>query len=470
MTSLDKIGPASIAPREVAPPSRDSLGQELAETLKLATPMALTQLGQIAMMATDLGFIGRLGNDAVAAAALAGTVYFVSFTIGMGLVSAVAPLAAQAFGAHQPRLVRRALRTGLWAALLISAPIMLFSLYGERILLALGQAPAAAQLAQQYLFGLVWGVTPALWFLAIRSFMGAVNRPEPALWITLVAIPANALLVYLLIYGEWGLPRLALFGAGLATTIVNFGTFLAGLWFATYRRPFRKYHVLGHFWRFDTRLMRQLVVIGAPISVAFMLEYGLFSAAALLMGLISTTALAAHQVALQVTAILFMVPLGIGMAATVRVGQAVGRKDAGAVKRAGLVAALLGIVLVAILTLTVIVSRYAIAELFFGTAESTGAAVELAATLLLIGATFFIADGVQTIAAGSLRGMNDTRMPLLFAVISYWLIGFPAACVLGFQTGLGAVGIWIGLSCGSAVYATLLVLRFGRLASRLPLP
>jgi multidrug resistance protein, MATE family len=468
MASLHEIEPASMVPREVAAAPHAPLAHELAETLKLATPMALTQLGQIAMMATDLGFIGRLGNDAVAAAALAGTVYFVSFTIGMGLVSAVAPLAAQAFGAHQPRLVRRALRTGLWAALLISAPIMLFSFYGERILLELGQAPAAAQLAQHYLFGLVWGVTPALWFLAIRGFMGAVNRPEPALWITLAAIPANALLAYLLIYGEWGLPRLGLFGAGLATTIVNFGTFLAGLWFATYRRPFRNYHVLGHLWRIDAWLMRRLVVIGAPISIAFMLEYGLFSAAALLMGLISTTALAAHQVALQVTAILFMVPLGIGMAATVRVGHAIGRKDARAVKRAGLVAALLGVGLIAVLTLAVIVSRYAIAELFLGAAESADAAVELSATLLLIGATLFIADGLQTIAAGSLRGMNDTRVPLLFAVVSYWLIGFPAACLLGFRTSLGAIGIWIGLSCGTAVYATLLVLRFRRLARRLP--
>ncbi len=465
MTSLDKIRTASVLRGAAA--FRNHLAHELAETLKLAVPMALTQLGQIAMMATDLGFIGRLGNDAVAAAALAGTVYFVSFTIGMGLVSAVAPLAAQAFGARKPRLVRRALRTGLWVALLISAPIMLFSLYGERILLALGQAPAVAQLAQHYLFGLVWGVTPALWFLAIRGFMGAINRPEPALWITLLAIPANALLVYLLVYGEWGLPRLALFGAGLATTIVNFGTFLAGLWFATYRRPFRKYCVLGHFWRFDAKLMRQLVVIGAPISIAFMLEYGLFSAAALLMGLISTTALAAHQVALQVTAILFMVPFGISMAATVRVGHAFGRIDASAVKRAGLVATELGIVLVAVLTMAVIVSRFAIARLFFGSATSADAAVELTATLLLVGATFFIADGVQTIAAGSLRGMNDTRVPLLFAVISYWLIGFTAACLLGFQTGLGAVGIWIGLSCGTAVYATLLVLRFRRLARTL---
>jgi MATE family multidrug resistance protein len=210
--------------------------------------------------------------------------------------------------------------------------------------------------------------------------------------------------------------------------------------------------------------MHQLVVIGAPISIAFMLEYGLFSAAALLMGLISTTALAAHQVALQVTAILFMVPFGIGMAATVRVGQAIGRNDASAVKRAGLVATLLGIGLVAALTLAVIMSRFAIARLFFGSTENTDAAVELTTILLLVGATFFIADGVQTIAAGALRGMNDTRVPLMFAVISYWLIGFTAACVLGFHTALGAVGIWTGLSCGTAVYATLLVSRFRRLA------
>ena len=222
------------------------LAIELTETLKLAVPIALTQLGQIAIMTTDLAFIGRLGNEAVAAAALAGTVYFVSFTVGMGLVSAVAPLAAQAFGARDPHRVRRSLRTGLWAALMISFPIMLFSLYGEQVLLALGQTPSTAQLAQRYLLGLVWGVTPALWAMAIRGFMGAVNRPQPALWITLAAIPANALLVYLLMYGEWGLPRLGLFGAGLATTIVNFATFLASLWFAARRRPFRKFHVLGH--------------------------------------------------------------------------------------------------------------------------------------------------------------------------------------------------------------------------------
>ena len=285
-------------------------------------------------------------------------------------------------------------------------------------------------------------------------------------WITLAAIPANALLVYLLLYGKWGLPELGLFGAGLATSIVNLGTFLAGLWFTALRRPFRKYHVLGNIWRIDWPLMAKLVMVGAPISMAFLLEYGLFGAAGLLMGLISTTALAAHQIALQIAAILFMVPFGISMAATVRVGHAVGRREGDAVRRAGYVAILLGAAFMATMTLAVILGRFLIAEIFLG--EAVDATATLTATLLLIGSTFFVADGIQTIAAGALRGMNDTRLPLLFAIFSYWLIGFTSACALGFWTSLGASGVWIGLSIGTVVFAILLVLRFRLLASKLP--
>src|ERR1700722_3412378 len=483
MTSLDEIERVSVVAPDTAATSGHELAVELTETLRLAVPIALTQLGQIAMMTTDLVLIGRLGDEAVAAAALAHTVFFISFTFGMGLVSAVAPLAAQAFGARDPRMVRRALRVGLWAALAMSLPMLVLPLFGERILLALGQAPATAHLAQSYLFGLAWGITPALWFLAIRGFMGAVNRPEPVLWITLVAIPVNAALGYLLIYGELGLPRLGLLGAGIATTTVNFGMFLAGLGFVSGRHPFRKYHVLGRIWRIDWTLMRQLIAIGAPISFSFLLEYGLFGAAAILMGLISTTALAAHQIALQIAAILFMVPFGVGMAATVRVGHAVGRGgvaaavggghaigrgDAPEVKRAGSVATSLGIVFMSAMTLAVIFGRFAIARLFFGEAAESAGVIDLTATLLMVGATFFVADGIQTVVAGGVRGMNDTRIPLLFAAISYWLIGFPAAYGLAFRMELGAVGVWIGLSCGTAVYAVLLILRFRRLADRAP--
>ncbi len=268
--------------------------------------MVLTQLGQIAMITTDLAFIGRIGPEAVAAAALGGTALSVGLTFGAGLVSAVAPLAAQAFGAANPALVQRTLRMGLWAALLLWVPMMAFSLRGEQILLALGYGPATVRLAQQYLFGLGWGMLPALWFSAIRSFMSSVSRAEPVLWITLVAIPINAMLVYLLICGKFGLPRLELFGAGLATTLVNCATFLASLWFATMRRPFRDYHVLADLWRFDWALMRQLIVVGTPISIAILMESGFSSAAALLIGAISTTAVAAHQIAFQVSTVLFM--------------------------------------------------------------------------------------------------------------------------------------------------------------------
>ncbi|TYL88467.1 MATE family efflux transporter [Bradyrhizobium rifense] len=443
------------------------LAQEFVETLRLAVPMMLTQLGQIAMITSDLALIGRLGEDSVAAAALAHTVYFVSFTFGLGLVAAVSPLAAQAFGAGDVRRIRLSLRVGLWVALLISLPMMASPLYGQHILIALGQAPHSAALAQRYLNGLAWGIAPALGFIALRSMMSAVNRPQAPLWITLAAIPANFVLVYCLIHGLFGLPELGLFGAGLATTLVNLGTFIAALAIAAWRKPFADYHPLAQPWRIDWPLMRQLIAIGAPISFSLLLEYGLFSSAALLMGLISTSALAAHQIALQVTAVLFMVPLGIGMAATVRVGHAFGRNEPAGVRRAGLVAAVLGITFVAALTVGIILGRYELGRLFLGSSEASAPTVELTATLLLVGATFFIADALQTIMGGALRGINDTRMTLVFAAIGYWCVGFPIAWALAFHAHHGAVGVWIGLSIGSFVYAGLLILRFAMLTRKL---
>ncbi|WP_245508913.1 MATE family efflux transporter [Bradyrhizobium nanningense] len=449
---------------------RHHLAVELGETAKLALPMVLTQVAQVAMMTIDLAFIGRIGVEAIAAVALAGRVYLVSFTFGAGLLAPIATLAAQAFGAHNLTVIRRSLRMGLWTALLLSLPIVAFALCGEQMLLALGQEPNAARLAQQYLFGLALGVAPALGFLVIRSVMGAVNRPEPLLWITLAAIPAKILLAYLLINGAFGLPRLELFGVGLATTLVNCGTFLASLWFAVMCRPFRDYHVVGRLWRFDWVLMRQLIVIGTPISIAALIGYGLFSAAALLAGRISTSALAAHQIALQVAAPLFMISFGISMAATVRVAHAVGRNDGPGIKRAGQVAMLLGVVIAAMLTLAVIAARIALVELFIDESDvDNDSTVGLAAKLILVGASFFVTEAARGAAAGSLRGLKDTRVPLLLAGIAYWPIGFSLSYVLSFKVGLGVIGIWIGLSIGTTAYAGLLVLRFQLLANRLAL-
>jgi MATE family multidrug resistance protein len=466
MSSSEAVNNAAV------PAAADrSVRVELIETIRLALPIALTQLGQIAMMTTDLALIGRLGDASIAAASLAHTIFFGMFVLGMGAMSAVAPLVAQAFGARDPRTIRKSLHVGLWLGVLLTIPLTpVLLLYGEQILVALGQAPAAAKLAERYLDGLTWSLLPAWWFLVLRGFMGSVNRPEPLLWITLVAIPANAVLGYALIYGEFGLPRFEMFGAGLATTIVDIGMCAAAFWIAHTQRPFRKFQPLTAIWRIDWALMQKLIAIGAPISGAFLLEYGLFSSAALLMGWIGTTELAAHQIALQTAAILFMVPYGIGMAATVRVGHAVGRGDPQATRRAGFAAIALAATFMAFMTLVVIAVRFEIARFFLGSASATGPAAEMAALLLIVGATFFICDGVQTAAAGSLRGLNDTRMPLLFAAISFWMVGFTVSYVLGFPLRLGAVGVWIGLSCSVVVFAVFLILRFRWLTGRAYLP
>src|SRR5215471_14521002 len=248
-----------------APPERAVWRAEIVETAKLAWPIALTQLGQIAMMTTDLALIGRLGDGALAAVALAHLILFIGFVFGMGPMSAVAALAAQAFGAREPRMVRRSLRMGLWVAVVMGVPINVAQLWGEDILIASGQSPETAALAARYLLGIAWSIIPGWCFIAIRNFMGAVNRPEPGLWITLAAIPLNGLLAYMLIYGQFGLPRLDLLGAGIATTLVNVGMCAAAVWVCYACPPFRKYRVLGRFWRADWRLLGQLFVIGFPI-------------------------------------------------------------------------------------------------------------------------------------------------------------------------------------------------------------
>jgi multidrug resistance protein, MATE family len=434
---------------------------EIGETARLAWPMALTQLGQIAMMTTDLALIGRLGSQAVAAVGLAQLILFIGFVFGMGPVSAVAPLAAQAFGARDPRMVRRSLRVGLWAAVLIGVPVNVVQHWGEAFLIAGGQAPDSAALAARYLTSLAWSMIPAWCFIALRNFMGAVNRPEPALWVTLAAIPLNGVLAYALIYGAFGLPSLDLLGAGLATTVVNVAMCVVAVWICYACRPFKKYRVLGRFWRADWPLMRQLFAIGVPISGALMLEWGLFSSAALLVGWIGTAALAAHQIALQVATFLFMIPFGISLAATVRVGHAVGRRDGVAVRRAGFSAIALGAVIMLAATLAVVLLHNAIPLVFVSANAPTGLApVPLAATLLLVGATFFVTDAVQGITAGALRGLSDTRVPMIYAAISFWLVGFCSAYTLAFPLGLGTVGIWIGFSLSVTTFAVLLVWRF----------
>jgi multidrug resistance protein, MATE family len=461
----------TIAAAGALPARRGILRAELGATVKLALPMALTQLGQTAMLTTDVLLVGRLGADAVAAASLGMNFFFLLFIVGMGIVTATAPLAAQAHGAGDARGVRRVTRMGLWTALIVGAPSSVALAFGEPILVAIGQDPKLAALAGEYLSTLLWCSVPALWLIVLRNFVSALNRPRSALWVMLIGIPLNALFVYAFVFGRLGMPEMGIAGAGLATTLVQIAMVAVQLAIAVWGKPFREYRILARVWRADWQKLGAIFALGTPIFVSFLLEAGVFIAAVVLMGWLGTVPLAAHQIAVQIASITFMVPFGIAQAATVRVGHAVGRGDAAAVRRAGWVAIALGTAFMAAMAVLLYATRFDLPALFLDSDKGEGPeVVALAASLLIFAALFQMADGAQAIAMGSLRGMNDVRMPMLLGAVSYWVIGFTLAYVLGFHAGLGATGIWVGLSVGLGCAAVLLGTRFRRLSKRGYLP
>lgn len=461
----------AIAAAGPVPAPRGILRAELGATIKLALPMGLTQLGQIAMLTTDVVMLGRLGADVLAAAALGMNVFFVFFVLGMGIVTATAPLASQAHGAGDVRGVRRVTRMGLWACVLVGIPASVLQAFAEPILLGIGQEPKLAALAAEYVSTILWCMIPGLGLIVLRNFVSALGHPRSALWIMLAGIPLNGLFVYAFVYGRFGMPELGIAGAGLATALVQLAMFLAQLAVVLWAKPFRDYRVLARFWRADWPRLGQIFKLGFPIAATLLLEVGVFVAAVVLMGWLGTAPLAAHQIAIQIASITFMIPFGIAQAATVRVGHAVGRGDTAGVKRAGWVAIALGTTFMAAMALLLWGARFELPELFLETGAADGAEVlALAATLLIFAAIFQMFDGAQAIAMGSLRGMNDTRIPMLIAAFSYWAVGFSLAYALGIATGMGAVGVWIGLATGLALASLLLTLRFRRQSRRGYLP
>ncbi len=446
--------------------------QEVAATLRLAGPVVAAQLAQMSMGFVDTVMVGRLGPEALAGVALGNTVFFFLLIVCTGVVSAVGPMVSQAYGAGERGAgegapIGRSVRQGLWLALALAVPATLLLYNVGVLLLALGQEPAAVRDAQAYLRAICWGFLPALAFVALRSFAEGVSRPLPVTAITAVGVALNAGANYALMFGALGLPALGLVGTGWASTLV-FWFLLAALALYVFRgAPFRAYRIFERLAAPDVQTFRTLFRIGWPIGISMGIEAGLFMITALMMGLLSTTALAAHQVALQCAAFTFMVPLGIGIAGSVRVGQAAGRGDAEGVRRAGYTAMLLAVGAMsaaAVLFWTLpetIVGLYLDPE-----AQENRRVAELAVTLLGVAAVFQVFDGAQVAAAGALRGLKDTRVPMLIALVAYWGLGLSAGYVLGLRLGWGAPGLWWGLVMGLAAAAVLLTARFRRMARR----
>ncbi|WP_375457548.1 MATE family efflux transporter [uncultured Enterovirga sp.] len=439
--------------------------REVAATLTLAWPMILSNLAGTALATMDLVLIGRLGPEPLAAAALATNLFHAVLISAIGLVTAVSPLVAAEYGRcrHSVRDIRRSVRQGLWVAIAICAPSWLFLSQGETLLRTLGQTPTLAAAAGGYLHALQWALLPNLAFVVLRLFMAALGRPGWGLAIGLLALPVNLLLAWMLIFGRLGAPALGLAGAGIATTITAALAFAALSAVAMTDRRFRRYHLFGRFWRPDWNRFRSIWRIGLPIAVTLAFEVAFFGGAGLLMGVIGTTELAAHTIALQIAALCFMVPLGVGQAATIRVGHALGAADPAAVGIAGWAAfgVAMGFGCLTALLL-VAVPGMLVGAFLDPAAVGNGPVIALAVQFLFFAAVFQLADGAQVVGAGMLRGLKDTRRPMLYAALGYWGIGTPAGLLLAFPGKLGGTGLWIGLAIGLAAVSLMLLARWWR--------
>jgi multidrug resistance protein, MATE family len=446
--------------------------QETRALTALAVPIVLTNIGQVAIQTTDVVLIGWLGPEALAASVLGVNIMFVLLLFSIGVVAATAPMVAQDLGRrrHAVREPRRTIRQGLWVALALGLPALLLLWNIAPILHLLRQDPALIPGAEAYVHAAMWGFVPGLWFVVLRNFIASLERPRAGMVIMLIGVTFNAIAAYGLIFGRLGLPALGLRGAGIAAALTNVFLFVGLLGYILVDRQFRRFHILGYFWRADWARFREIFRIGLPIGMTLVMEVGLFAAAGFLMGLIGTAELAAHQIALQCASVTFMVPLGLAQAATVRVGLAAGAGHAQGVLRAGITALLMGSLFMLAMATVMWTAPAAIAGLFIDATDPANAAVIRAAVLFLaIAALFQIFDGGQVIGAGALRGLKDTRWPMAFAAMAYWGVGMSLAVGLGFGLGWGGLGIWIGLAASLAVAAALMVARFIALQRRLAL-
>lgn len=433
--------------------------------LALSWPMILTNLGQVAMNATDVMLMGRLGAQALAAGALGSNLYFMPLIFGLGLMLATSPMIATELGRkkHSVRDVRRTVRQGLWLAVLISIPIWLFLWNAEAVLNWMGQEPALAAQAGTYVRWLQWAVLPFYGYIVLRSFISALERPGWALVIVFIAVVLNAVLAWCLMFGHLGLPTMGVAGAGLATSLASAFMFVGLACVVALEKKFRRYRMFGRFWRADWPRFKALLALGLPIAGILAFEVTIFNAAALLMGLISPASLAAHAIAIQIASISFMVPLGLNQAVTVRVGLAFGARDPDGIARAGWTAYVIGVGFMALMALTMIAVPNLLISAFIDMgAPENAEVIALAVTFLAFAGLFQIADGAQAVGAGMLRGLHDTKVPMVYAGIGYWGIGLPLGVLLAFPLGLKGNGIWIGLSVGLVVVAALLLTRWLR--------
>lgn len=425
----------------------------------LGLPLIGGHVAQFAIGLTDTVMLGWYGVEALAAVTLASTYFFVLFLFGAGFGFAVMPMVAAAAGAGEDRQIRRCTRMGLWLSLAYGVVVMPLLLYARPILDMLGQEPAISQMAASYLRVAGWGIFPALLVMVLKSYLAALERTQIVLWVTLGAAVMNAAVNYALIFGNWGAPELGVRGAAIASFSTQVVSFVAIIIYALKVLP--EHELLKNFQRPDWEMLREVFRLGIPIGLTTLSEVSMFAATAVMMGWLGTVALAAHGIATSLAGLTFMVHLGLSNAATIRAGNAYGRRDRDHMARGGMVVTVMSLVMSVIATVFFLTMPETLMSVFMDGSDPQKPEILLIGVgLMAMAALFQLVDGVQAIALGLLRGVQDTTVPMVIGVFSYWGVGMSASYVLGFVFGYGGVGVWMGLVLGLSCAAVLLMLRF----------
>lgn len=425
----------------------------------LGLPLVGGHLAQFAIGLTDTVMLGWYGVEELAAVTLAGSYFFILFMVGGGLAMAIMPLVAASDAQDDDTSIRRVTRMGLWQTAMFGVLAMGMLWWSEPILLMLGQKPEVATLAAEYLRVAGWGIFPALWVMVLKSYLAGLERTQIVLWITVLAAVVNATGNYALIFGNWGAPELGIVGAGVASVLTQLVSLVAVIIYALKVLP--QHALFQRFWRPDWEMFSGVFKIGLPIGLTNLSEVSMFGASAMMMGWLGTVPLAAHGIAVQLASATFMVHLGLSNAATIRAGNAFGRQDRVHMANGAVVVTVMSLAVSAISMVVFLTFAATLIQLFVERdATDLEQILAIGTGLLGMAALFQLVDGVQAIALGVLRGVQDTAVPMVMAALSYWAVGIPASYVFGFVLGMEGIGVWLGLVLGLACAAVLLMARF----------
>lgn len=434
--------------------------------LSLGLPLIGGHLAQFSIGLTDTIMMGWYSVGGLAAVTLASTFFFVLFIFGSGFAQAVMPLVASQFAENDDAQMRRTTRMGLWMSFVFALSVMPLFYFSESLLLALGQTPELSEQAQGYLRIAGWGVIPALGVMVLKSYLAALERTQVVLWVTLIAMVVNGFANYALIFGNWGAPELGLRGSAIASLGVQILSLLVIAGYVLWALP--QQQIFARLWKPDWDAFFLVGRLGVPIGFAILAEVGLFATSTMMMGWLGTIQLAAHGVALQLASLTFMIHLGLSNAATVRSGNALGRRDPDHLMRGAKVVIAMSL-LIAFLTIIVfVIIPESLISIFLDRDEPNRAEImAIGAVLLLMAGIFQLVDAAQVMALGLLRGLRDTKVPMSLAIFSYWVVGVPCSYVFGFVFKYEGVGVWGGLVVGLAVASVLMTERFFRLGPSL---